>query len=443
MMPCSEKRARKLLQAGRARVHRLYPFTIRLVDVSHHACEVQPLRLSLDPGSRTTGLALCRVDDREVRPTMHIVFLMELVHRGMRIRSKLLARSKMRRSRRSRSTRYRAPRFENRVRPEGWLVPSLRHRIETMMSWVRRLRRLAPITLLAEELVRFDLEAMQAAEEGRGIEGLQYQRGTHFGYELGEYLLAKWGRRCAYCDSTGLLLEKEHILAKSRGGTDRISNLALACRPCNEAKGGSDVREFLAHDPVRLRRILATAKKPLKDAAAVNATRWALFHGLRATHLPVEAASGGRTKFNRVRLGIPKTHALDAACVGTVRDVLGHRQPVLQASCTGRGSRSRTRLDAFGFPRGYLMRQKLVHGFRTGDMVTATVVAGRNAGVHVGRVAVRQTGSFNLQTHSRVVQGINHKYCRLLMRGDGYGYSWKSWDSQDFDCLARPPLAAM
>ena len=429
LMPCSQKRARLLLERGRARVHRLHPFAIRLIDRQQAASALQPLRLSIDPGSKTSGLALSRIEQQRhsqtgemLPPVMHISFLMELVHRGAQIRKDLLCRAALRRGRRSRKLRYRSPRFNNRTRPQGWLAPSLQHRVDTTTSWVRRLRRLAPITELAQELVRFDMQAMQAAEEGRTIEGTEYQRGTLAGYELGEYLLAKWDRTCAYCDAQNVPLEKEHITPKARGGSNRVSNMSLACRPCNQKKGASDVREFLAKQPQRLARILAQARAPLKDAAAVNATRWALLGQLRATGLPVSTGSGGRTKFNRTRLGIPKTHALDAACVGVVGDVRRPAQPALQVKCAGRGSRSRTRNDAFGFPRGYLMRGKSVHGFRTGDMVRALVPSGKEAGVHTGRVAVRKSGSFNIRTPARVVEGISHKHCRIVSRGDGYAY---------------------
>ena len=429
-MPCSEKRARTMLASGRARVHRRYPFSIRLVDRCVEDCTLQPMRLSLDPGSKTTGLAVARIERRvddetgePGAPVMHTRFLMELVHRGATIRKKLQQRAGCRRRRRSQNLRYRKPRFDNRTRPQGWLAPSIQHRIDTTVSWVRRLRHLAPITHLAQELVRFDMQAMQAAAEGRTIEGVEYQRGTLAGYELGEYLLAKWDRTCAYCDATGVRLQKEHIVARSRGGSNRVSNLTLACRPCNQRKDTRDVREFLAGEPARLKRILAQATAPLKDAAAVNSTRWALFTRLHAQGLPLETGSGGRTKFNRTRLGIPKTHALDAACVGDVRDVRNCAVPALQVTCTGRGSRSRTLLDAFGFPRGYLMREKSVNGFRTGDMVRATVPRGKKVGVYTGRVAVRASGSFNIQTAAGVVQGIGHRHCTLLARGDGYAYS--------------------
>lgn len=82
-------------------------------------------------------------------------------------------------------------------------------------------------------------------------------------------------------------------------------------------------------------------------------------------------STGGRTKFNRSRLGIPKTHALDAACVGKVSTIDRWNRPTLIIKCAGRGSYQRTRLDRFGFPRGYLMRARAAQGFATGDLVRA------------------------------------------------------------------------
>lgn len=169
--------------------------------------------------------------------------------------------------------------------------------------------------------------------------------------------------------------------------------------------------------------IKAQAKAPLKDAAAVNATRWALYNALRTIGIPVEIGTGGRTKWNHRRLSIPKGHALDAACVGVVEVVEGWRRPVLVIRASGRGSYQRTRLNRYGFPRGYLMRQKQTRGFQTGDHVCATVPRGANAGIHIGRLAVRASGYFNLQTPHGVVQGISYRCCKLIQRADGYGYS--------------------
>lgn len=291
--------------------------------------------------------------------------------------------------------------------------------MDTTLAWVRRLRRWAPVTALSQELVRFDTQKLQTPD----ITGVEYQQGTLAGYEVREYLLEKWGRECAYCGATGVPLEIDHIHPRSRGGSNRVSNLTVTCRACNERKGSRDVAEFLAHDPERLARIEAQRTMPLEDAAAVNATRWALFEALGATGLSVETASGGRTKFNRMRCGIPKTHALDAACVGQVDAVTRWRRPVLQITCTGRGSYQRTRLNRHGGMRGYLTRRKQHFGFQTGDLVRAHVPDGKKAGIHMGRVAVRASGRFNIQTANGVVQGISYRHCTLIQRGDGYGYA--------------------
>lgn len=454
LMPCTEKRARLLLSRARARVHKLVPFVIRLRDRDVADCAVQVLDVKIDPGSQVTGIAVVRVSVRvagkvasEVqagvesqsdqrsqaqradpkksaypKKSAHVLHLIELLHRGRQISEALTARSQMRRRRRA-NLRYRAPRFLNRRnKQKGWLAPSLQHRVNTTLSWVRRLMRYAPVTTIVQELVRFDLHALQAQAEGHDISGVQYQQGTLFGYEVREYLLEKFQRTCLYCSTQGVPLQIEHIYPKSKGGSDRISNLGLACQACNQKKGAQDVRVFLAKDPIRLKRVLAQAKAPLKDAAAVNSTRWALFESLKATALEVNVASGGRTKFNRSTQGVPKTHALDAACVGDVSSVMGWNKPTLNIQCTGRGSYQRTRLNKFGFPRGYLMRTKSVKGFQTGDLVKAVVTKGKKVGAYAGRVAVRASGSFNIQTSTGLVQGISYKCCTVVQRADGYGY---------------------
>ena len=262
--------------------------------------------------------------------------------------------------------------------------------------------------------------------ENPEIAGVEYQQGELAGYEVREYLLAKWQRQCAYCDGSNVPLQIEHIYPKARGGSNRVSNLTLACAPCNLRKAAQDVSDFLVNDPPRLAKIQAQAKRPLRDAAAVNATRWKLFNALKATDLPVRTGSGGLTKFNRTRLGIPKTHALDAVCVGQVNQVEQWQTPTLEIKATGRGSYQRTRLTRFGFPRGYLTRQKRIHGFQTGDMVKAIVTKGKKVGEYTGRVAVRASGSFNIQTAEGLVQGISHRCCTLIQRSDGYGYSRKT-----------------
>jgi hypothetical protein len=177
--PCHEARARQLLKKGRAAVWRRYPFTVRLKDRTRAQSVVHEHRLKFDPGSKTTGIAIVQ------EATERVVWAAELTHRGQQIRDALLRRRAIRRSRRQRHTRYRKARFANRRRKQGWLPPSLAHRVLTTLTWTKRLLRLCPITALSIELVRFDTQLMENAE----INGIEYQQGTLAGYEIREYML--------------------------------------------------------------------------------------------------------------------------------------------------------------------------------------------------------------------------------------------------------------
>jgi hypothetical protein len=269
------------------------------------------------------------------------------------------------------------------------------------------------------------------------ISGVEYQHGTLQGVEVKEYLLEKWEHKCAYCGATNVPLEVEHIQPKSKGGSNRVSNLTIACHDCNQRKDKIPVEQFLARRPELAHKILAQTKESLRDAAAVNSTRWALYNALKATGLEIEAASGGRTKWNRQQLNVPKTHCLDAACVGQVDAIYDWRQPILQIKATGRGMYQRTRPTKYGFPHGYLMRSKSVFGFQTGDIVRAEVTKGKKIGKYLGRVAIRASGSFNIQTRSGLVQGIPHRFCRVIQRADGYGYAWAKMTLDEGDMGAK------
>mgnify|MGYP000262402876 CR=1 FL=1 len=410
--PVHPGRARNLLSQQRAAVFRRYPFTI----IMRTAVEspVKPLRVKIDPGSKTTGLAI--VDNESGQ----VVFAAELTHRGKNISDRLIRRRALRRCRRNRHTRYRKPRFLNRTRTEKWLAPSLKSRVHNISTWGNRFRRLASVQAISMELVRFDLQQMQNPE----IQGAEYQQGTLFGYELREYLLEKWGRKCAYCDKENVPLQIEHIDPRSNGGSSRVSNLTLACEKCNQKKGSTPIRQFLANDPTRLERILANSNRPLRDVAAVNATRWDLFNTLRATGLPVETGSGGLTKYNRTTRSLPKAHWLDAACVGRSTPERLNVDGImpLQIDATGYGNRQMCRTDKYGFPICYRQRTKTYFGFCTGDMCRVVVTTGKKLGTYVGKVMVRASGSFRLKTVNGIVDGLHHRFFTKVFSIDGYAY---------------------
>lgn len=411
--PVPPGQARRLLKQGKAAVYRRYPFTIILKYAVPNP-KTQPRQLKIDPGSKTTGLAIVQGDK--------VVWGAELTHRGQQIKNDLESRRAIRRTRRNRKTRYRKPRFLNRTRCEGWLPPSLQSRVENILTWVNRIRRYVPITGISQELVKFDTQAMQNPK----VSGVQYQQGELAGYEVKEYLLEKWGRKCAYCGAENTPLEIEHIHPKSKGGSNRVSNLTLACRPCNQVKGNRDIKEFLAQKPNVLNRILKQAKQPLKDATAVNSTRWCLFNRLKETGLPVETGTGGRTKFNRTRLNLPKTHWLDAACVGVAESLQVLTRNPLLITAKGWGNRQMCTPNKYGFPAKHRTRCKSFFGFQTGDIVRAILPSGKFAGTHVGRLTVRESGVFEMRTPKGKISPVRHKYCTSIHRNDGYMYAFSA-----------------
>jgi len=416
--PVNPGRARVLLDTGRAAIFKMHPFSI-ILKVAIEDPIIAELRIKLDPGSKTTGIAI--MNDA----TGEVVFAAELSHRGQQIKSDLDDRRGVRRGRRNRHTRYRQPRWQNRKRPEGWLPPSLQSRIANVITWVQRLARVCHLTNISLERVKFDMQFLENPE----ISGIEYQQGTLAGYEVREYLLEKWGHKCTYCGKQDIQLQIEHIIPRAKGGSSRISNLCLACEKCNRAKGTKDIKDFLKKKPELLLKILAQAKAPLQDAAAVNSTRKELHLRLEALGLPIECGSGGLTKYNRTRRELPKTHWIDAACVGKSTPECIEIRGVVPLAITayGHGSRQMCLMNKYGFPRTDPKEKHPKHGFKTGDMVKAIVPHHlKRAGTHIGRMSAKASGSFTIATKSGTVPDVGKNYCRKLQRADGYGYAQRS-----------------
>jgi 5-methylcytosine-specific restriction endonuclease McrA len=428
LMPCHPARARALLRGGKATVKRRQPFVIQLTE--RDSGGVQPVTLKVDPGSKITGIAL--VADFQQGPT--VIQAAEIEHRSRQISKRLADRRALRRGRRSRKTRYRAPRFDNRRRPEGWLPPSLWHRVESTMSQIRRLQARVPVHRFEIETTRFDVHSLSA---GRSLSGVEYQHGTLHGTEVREYLLHRHSHTCAYCKglSGDPVLEVEHVIPRSRGGSNRISNLVISDRTCNTEKGNRTASEWaqsLSGQRSKLSTTRATnaqkvangLRPSLRDAAAMNATRYALGREIKALGLPVSFASGGRTKFNRTSQGYPKAHWIDAACVGASGEkvTLHPGDPILRIKCTGRGKHQVQRTDRFGFPTGKAGRVKRVHGFQTGDYVRLRQPRGKYAGVYLGALAsIRSSGTMDIVADVGKISA-NHKNYSLVQRSDGYRY---------------------
>lgn len=427
LMPCHPARARKLLKSGQAAVYRQYPFTIILKN--RDSGKIQPLEAKFDPGSKTTGIALNLYGKKGIKT----LWAANLTHRGHQISESLTSRRATRQARRNRKTRYRQARFDNRSKTSDWLAPSLLSRVYNCETWAKKLIRFSPVTHMAVETVRFDMQKMTNSD----IQGAEYQQGTLAGFELREYLLFRDNHTCQYCRgaSNDSILNIDHIHPRAKGGSNSVKNLIIACRTCNEAKGSLSIREWQCKESkgrsklskartLAIPKIMSNRFNSLRDAAAVNASRFKLGNSLKGLGLPVTFASGGQTKFNRTQQSYEKDHWIDAACVSeSGRNIyISPKLSPLMISAKGHGSRQMCRVNKFGFPRTTAKQNSSVHGFKTGDIVLAQVPSGTKQGTYPGRVAVRANGYFNVTTDNSVVQGISHKHCRLMHASDGYSY---------------------
>jgi len=438
LMPCLSSRAKKLRDQKRARIYSMQPFTIQILDRSVNSSVLQESELKLDPGSKTTGMALCVKGD--IRGWF-VAMAIHIEHRSHHIRDALISRSQIRRSRRNRKTRYRPPRFKNRSRKartaQGynvWFPPSLVSRIENIVNLVIKFGKYFPVTQIAGEFNKFDTHKMHNPE----VNGIEYQRGTLYGVEVREYLLQKYQYTCVYCQkcafqnnkSTGLKLEIDHVVPRSKGGSDQVNNLVLACHSCNQNKGNQSLQEFLKRKPSVLKRIQESLGKPLnlQDAAQMNTMRKELYQVLKKrTGLPVKTYTASQTKFNRVQQKHHKDHWIDAACVGESGNQVNiqHISHIIVWKAVGRGNRQMCLMDRYGFPRTKAKTVKryitsMGQGFQTGDIVRLKQPSGKYQGTHIGTVSIRARGQLDITTQNGRKITSHWKNFRIISRLNGY-----------------------
>ena len=291
---------RRMLRDGKARVVKRTPFTIQLTYES--TTYTQPVSLGIDTGSKHIGISAA-TENKEL-------YAGEVELRDD-VSGNLAARRQYRRERRSRKTRYRKPRFDNRIRSKhkGWLAPSVEAKIGTHMRVIRDVCRILPAGRITVETAAFDTQKMRDPE----ISGIEYQQGTLMGYEIREYLAEKFGHKCCYCgkpQGNGVRFEVEHLTPKARGGSDRITNLGWSCHDCNEKKGTMTCEEF-GHPEVR-----GEAEAGMKHAAHMSIMRWTLYRRLKTLYgNKLHMTYGSTTSYRRNTADLQKTHVNDARCI--------------------------------------------------------------------------------------------------------------------------------
>ena len=389
----------RLLKTQKAHIVSYEPFTIQLnYEPDTHI--IQPMTLGVDSGAIHSGYSVAN-EHREY-------YSAEVIARDD-ISKRLSDRRMYRQNRRSRKTRYRKPRFNNRKnKKKGWLPPSLEQKVAVQLNEIDHLYRHFPIEKIIVEVAEFDIQKIKNPD----ISGIEYQQGTLQGYNIRNYLLEKHNRKCFYCGKTVSDFEVEHMLPKSRGGSNRIDNLTLSCHNCNQKKDTLTAEEFIkqtlpAKKAAAKLKQLPNEKHLFKYMTHMNATRWALYSAINKKYSNVEMTYGYITKYNRIKAGLPKAHHIDAKCITGFATVPSMKQTVVKVKMR----RHNRQLHRATFSKGHVRKAACLPTITFGFQLYDLVLFNRHRYYIKGR---RSSGSFALVS----VEGLkeeNRTYKKLTL----------------------------
>lgn len=285
-------KARKLLKLHKAIVINKSPFTIKLLYGS--SGYKQPIILGVDSGSKFIGLSA--TDNKKELFSAEVELRNDIV-------DLLSTRREFRKSRRNRKTRYRKAKFLNRVssKHNGWLAPSIEHKIQTHINIIDKIHKLLPITKIIVEVASFDIQKIK----NPNIQGSEYQEGELMDFwNIREYVLFRDGHTCQHCHgkTKDLRLNVHHIESRKTGGNSP-KNLITLCETC--------------HCNYHLGKIKLNIKRGqvFKDATFMGIMRWTLYNRLKNLYNNVQLTYGYITKNTRITNNLPKAHRIDALCI--------------------------------------------------------------------------------------------------------------------------------
>lgn len=292
-------KVRRMLKSGEAKVVKRCPFVIQLMYESTN--HTQDVTLGVDAGYKTIGLSATTENEE--------LYASEVTLRDD-IVELLSTRREARRARRSRKTRYRKPRFSNRIKSKhkGWLAPSVEQRIGCHLTSINNICKILPISSIIVETAAFDIQLLKATLEGKPLpEGVDYQNGEQLGFwNTREYVLFRDGYTCQCCKgkSKDKVLNVHHIESRKTGG-DRPDNLITLCKTCH--KGFHEGKIKL---PYAIKK-----KVGFKAEAFMGIMRWTLYNRLKDIYPDVHMTYGYLTKYNRIKNKLPKEHCIDARVI--------------------------------------------------------------------------------------------------------------------------------
>ncbi len=387
LMPCTPRKARVLLKAGKAQVVKMVPFTLQLLYGS--SGYKQEVSLGIDAGTQHIGVSAT---------TEHAVLFEAEVKPRTDIQELVATRSQFRRARRSRKTRYRQARFLNRKRPEGWLAPSVAHKVAAHLKTIRMVQTILPVRKITIEVAQFDLQKLRYPE----IEGKAYQQGPQCGFwNVREYVLARDGHCCQWCQgkSKDRVLNVHHIESRKTGG-ESPDNLVTLCETCHD----------LIHRTHQEHKIQREGNG-FRDATQMGILRWRIYERAQEMFPNVHLTYGYLTKHTRITHRLEKSHLVDARCIsghplasfdGTwylIKWVRRNNRQLHKATIRKGGKRQRNTAP------------KYVHGFRLFDGVK-----------YQGKICFvfgrRSSGYFDLRTlnGTQIHASASYKHLKSVQR---------------------------
>ena len=288
-------KVRRMLRNGRAIVVNLYPFVIKLTYVT--TTYTQPITLGVDAGSVHVGLS--------ASTTKEEFYAAEIDLRSKEIKKLLDKKREARRTRRS-HLRYRQARFSNRTasKKDGWLPPSIQHRIDSHVRLVEDVMKILPITEIIVEIGLFDAQKISNPE----ISGEEYRNGQMTGFDnVKAFVRFRDKHKCQQCGREEYI-EVHHIQHRADGGSDRPDNLICLCHKCHYDHHNKELV---------LKKFRNLNKKnaiTLRDCAAMNLIKDRILSELRNKFqdIPVRKTYGYITSKNRKKYNVDKSHANDA-----------------------------------------------------------------------------------------------------------------------------------
>lgn len=392
LMPCKPRKARVLLKNGKAKVVNRTPFTIQLL----YGCSGynQPVNLGVDAGSKYIGLSATTEQWELFKATVEL---------RQDITKLLESRRSQRRSRRSK-LRYRPARFDNRRNRKGLLAPSVQHKVDCHLTVIRKVCNILPVDRIIVETAEFDPHKLK----NPNVSGVGYRYGDVAGfYNVKAAVLNRDNYTCQICGAKHIKLEVHHIQFRSQGGSDRMDNLVTLCKDCH---GNVHSGELTFDKKVQ----------SFKHASHMNIMRKRLVELLRDEFGSVFETFGYLTKFTREKLGLCKSHCVDAFVIShnfnarlsgvefRFRKVRRHNRQLHKAK-PSKGGKRRSNQSKY-----------IVNGFRRFDKVMYE-------GVECFITGKRSSGYFQLKKFDGTVisQGVSSKRLKLLEPIKGWLVDWR------------------